>query len=69
MDTWIEVKLTACMGVDFFRILPLAVDWAAMAPQKALREGITVSFLKPWCRSWSHFWGIYRQKLTRSLKN
>ena len=38
-------------------------------PREALRGGIPVSFLKPLCRSWSHFVGIYRQKLTRSQKN
>ena len=31
-------------------------------PQKALRGGIPCSFLEP-------FWGIYRQKLTKSSKN
>ena len=40
-----------------------------MSPQKALRGGITVSFLEPLRRSWSHFVGIHRQKLTRSLKD
>ena len=38
-------------------------------PQKALRGGIPGSFLEPLGRSWSHFVGIYRQKLTRSLEN
>ena len=38
-------------------------------PQKALRGGIPRSFLEPLGRSWSRFVGMYRQKLTRSLKN
>ena len=38
-------------------------------PQKALRGGIPCSFLEPFARSWSHFVGIYRQNLTRSLEN
>ena len=38
-------------------------------PQKALRGGIPRSFLEPSGRSWIHFVGNYRQKLTRSLKN
>ena len=38
-------------------------------PREALCGGITVSFLEPLCRSWSHFVGIYRQKLTRSVGN
>ena len=38
-------------------------------PQKALRGGIPRSFLEPLGRSWGHFVGIYRQKITRSLKN
>ena len=38
-------------------------------PQKALRGGIPGSFLEPLGGSWSHFVGIYRQNLTRSLEN
>ena len=38
-------------------------------PQKALGGGIPCSFLEPFARSWSHFVGIYRQKLTKSSKN
>ena len=38
-------------------------------PQRALCRGIPSSFLEPSLRSWSHFVGIYRQKLTRSVKN
>ena len=38
-------------------------------PQKALCGGIPSSFLEPSPRSWSHFVGIYRQKLTKSSKN
>ena len=38
-------------------------------PREALREGIPWSFLEPLGRYWSHFVGIYRQKLTRFLKN
>ena len=37
-------------------------------PLEALRGGIPWSFLAPLGRSWSHFVGIHRQKLTRSLK-
>ena len=42
---------------------------ARSAPQKALCGGIPSSFLEPSPRSWSHFVGIYRQNLTRSLEN
>jgi len=35
---------------------------------EALRGGIPCSFLEPLARSWSHFVGIYCQKLTTSLK-
>ena len=38
-------------------------------PQKALCGGIPCPFLEPLARSWSHFVGIYRQNLTRSLEN
>jgi hypothetical protein len=37
--------------------------------QKALCGGIPCPFLEPLARSWSHFVGIYRQNLTRSLEN
>ena len=37
-------------------------------PQKALRGGIPCSFLEPFARSWSHFVGICRQKLSKSWK-
>ena len=33
-------------------------------PQKALRGVIPCSFLEPFARSWRHFGGIYRRKLT-----
>jgi hypothetical protein len=36
--------------------------------QKALRGGIPGAVLEPLVRSWSHFVGIYRQKLTGLLK-
>ena len=42
---------------------PLAI------PQKAHRGGIPGAVLEPLVRSWSHFVGIYRQKLTKSSKN
>jgi len=38
-------------------------------PQKALRGGIPDPYLEPLTRTWSHFVGIYRQKLTKSSKN
>ena len=38
-------------------------------PREALLGGIPWSFLEPLGRSGSHFVGIYRQKMTRSLKN
>ena len=38
-------------------------------PQKALCGGIPDPFLEPLTRTWSHFVGIYRQKLTKSSKN
>ena len=42
---------------------------APAMPQKALCGGIPCPFLEPLARSWSHFVGIYRQNLTRSLDN
>ena len=41
----------------------------ASGPQKALSGGIPGAVLEPLGRSWSHFWGIYRQELTKSSKN
>ena len=41
----------------------------AVRPQRALCGGIPSPFLEPSPRSWSHFMGIYRQKMTRSLEN
>ena len=38
-------------------------------PQKTLCGGIPGAVLEPLVRFWSHFVGIYRQKLTRSLEN
>ena len=38
-------------------------------PQKALSGSIPGAVLEPLVRSWSHFVGIYRQKLTRCLAN
>ena len=38
-------------------------------PQKALSGGIPGAVLEPLGRSWSHFVGIYRQKLTKSSKH
>ena len=38
-------------------------------PQKALRRGIPDPYLEPLTRTWSHFVGIYRQKLTNSSGN
>ena len=35
--------------------------------REALRGGIPDSFLEPLVRSWSHFGGIYRRKMARSL--
>ena len=52
----------------------LQADWiwcrigTNTAPREALRGGIPTSFLEPSCRSLSHFVGIYRQKMTRSLQ-
>ena len=42
---------------------------SSLRPQKALCGGIPCPFLEPLARSWSHFVGIYRQKLTRSFEN
>ena len=41
----------------------------ATSPRETLRGGIPGAVLEPLVRSWSHFVGIYRQKLTRSLEN
>ena len=38
-------------------------------PQKALCGGIPGAVVEPLVRFWSHFVGIYRQNLTRSLEN
>ena len=48
---------------------PCSLDSGREQPQKALGGGIPSSFLEPSPRSWSHFVGIYRQKLTKSSKN
>ena len=40
----------------------------SISPQEALRGGIPCSFLEPFARSWSHFVGICRQKLSKSWK-
>jgi len=42
--------------------------WSSRQPQKAIRGGIPCSFLEPFARSWSHFVGICRQKLSKSWK-
>ena len=39
------------------------------SPRAALRVGISLSFLEPSCRSWSHFVGMHCQKLTSSFVN
>ena len=46
-----------------------SVGHASGGPQKALCGGIPGAVLEPLVRSWSHFVGIYRQKLTRSIEN
>ena len=57
-------------GVGYGSVRARAARVAPLAePQKALSGGIPGSFLEPLGRSWSHFVGIYRQKLTRSLDN
>ena len=38
-------------------------------PQKALCGGLPDPYLEPLTRSWSHFVGIYCQKLTDSVEN
>ena len=40
-----------------------------VVPRESLRGGISLSFLEPSYLSWSHFVGIYCQKLTSSLLN
>ena len=52
---------------------PITTDFSAITPspsrpQKALSGGIPCPFLEPSARSWSHFVGIYRQRLTKSSK-
>ena len=37
----------------------------APLPSETLRGGISLSFLEPSCRSWSHFCGIYCQKVDK----
>ena len=44
-------------------------DTETLIPRETLRGGIPGAVLEPLVRSWSHFVGIYRQKLTRSLAN
>ena len=43
--------------------------FSAQVPRKPLCGGIPGSFLEPLVRYWSHFVGIYRQNLTRSIEN
>ena len=50
------------------QVLPAALRRIHPPPRKPLCGSIPGSFLEPLVRSWSHFRGIYRQKLTRSLK-
>ena len=49
--------------------IPLKHQACILTPQKAVCGGIPCPFLEPLARSWSHFVGIYRQNLTRSLEN
>ena len=42
--------------------------WQDADPRETLRGGIPGAVFEPLVRSWSHFVGIYRQKLTSSLK-
>ena len=50
--------------------MPFKTDrFDLQTPQKALCGGIPGAVLEPLVRSWSHFVGIYRQKLTRSIEN
>ena len=51
------------------KTLELSVAASSLEPQKALCGGIPFPFLEPSPRSWSHFVGVYRQILTKSLKN
>ena len=61
-----EVPLQACR----VSVSACAVSVEAPSgPRVALRGGIQGSFLEPLGRAWSHFVGIYRQKLTRCLQN
>ena len=57
------------MFIEPEHFLYILVRMRLPQPQKALSGGIPTSFLEPLGRSWSHFVGIYRQKLTRPLKN
>ena len=42
-------------------------DQKVMGPRETLRGGIPGAVLEPLVRSWSHFVGIHRQKLTQAL--
>ena len=59
-------KKLSTFGVFGFFLLQTV---AQPAPREVLRGGIPGTFLEPLLRSWSHFLGIYRQELTRSLKS
>ena len=47
----------------------LGVGFRSQGPQKALCGGIPDPYLEPLTRTWSHFVGIYRQKLMKYSKN
>ena len=57
-----------CLVVAVLFLWNLRLPRSRRVPREALRGGIPGSFLEPLGRSWSHFVGIYRKKLTRSLK-
>jgi hypothetical protein len=66
LGSWLRVDGERFNG----RNAPLRlVNRQVFYPREALRGGISLSLLEPSCNSWSHFVGIYCQKLTSSLVN
>ena len=69
------LKLTYYFQVDMLGSRYISIIFPApgalngSTPQKALCGVIPGAVLEPLVRFWSHFVGIYRQKLTRSLEN
>ena len=65
-------KLPARQGQNeafTFVCVPYSFDYGSRTVHARPFVGHLFVFLKPSCRSWSHFLGLHYQKLTRSLEN